>query len=363
MRAVFSRAEPGDIGEISSLADRVFRSHRPGHMAEEFPHLYHPDNAAHWFIAREAGSIVAIVGAVVGPVALSGALTRAACLGSVATVLEFRGQGLASQLLGFAQAALREESVRLITISGDQELYRRFGARPVGRIDWVALPADLGPPWRYRTSPIDPDHDAATVARLYQSRPTRFIRDLELLKVLLRSQPMTGVEQGEKIARLVSDDTGPVCYFILNHRPFGGRRASRLSEWGGDPQALLAGLAQVSSPSETLIEIPLEADDWALRGALRGAAFMRCGPAAWLQKIIDGPGLLGDLALLWGERSGKSPRLVADTDDRFQLWFGPHRWAVDMATLTEWVFGMTAPPELECLWPIPALWPEGLNYV
>lgn len=363
MSPVIARAKPQDIEEISILADQVFRSHRPGHMAKEFPHLYHADNASHWFIAREQGALVAIVGAMVWPVVLTGAMTRAACVGSVATLPEARGQGLASQLLAFAQDALRQESVRLITISGDQNLYRRFGARPAGHIDWLSLPPDLASSQHHRTYPIDPDRDAVVVARLYQSRPTRFIRNLDQLKVLLRSQPMTGVEQGEKIAWLVSDDTGPVCYFILNHRPFFGRGPSRLSEWGGDPQALLAGLAQVTPRSTTSIEIPLAADDWALRGALGDATTTRSGPTAWLQKIIEGPGFLDDLASVWSERSEKTPRLVPKTGKRFQLSFGSYQWTVDLATLTEWIFGINTPYELQSLWPISALWPEGLNYV
>lgn len=358
-------AHADDMKEIGRLSDAVFRAKRGGHMADEFPHLYDPANASHWYVAFDGSQAVSIVGAMNWPAVISGAATRAASVGSVATNPRYRGQGLASRLLALAEEHLVAEGVRIMLISGDLPLYLRFGARAIGRVDWYRLDSRT-PSYRYHVRPIDPYDDAPWVARLNQSRGTRFGRSLSQLRALLVSQPMTQVEQGTKVALMVMRKGQPVAYVVLNHRPFQGRGASRVSEWGGDPTAMLEALETVPDWPEKGIEVPVLAEDGPLLGALGEAALIRQEPVSWLAKVIDGEGLAHDLGAVWHEVSDRPLAINRIHPDAYRVRLGHEICTVDGAELTEWVFGSEVPHRpgvFNEIWPVPALWPEGLNYI
>ncbi|NMP24184.1 GNAT family N-acetyltransferase [Sulfobacillus harzensis] len=360
-------ARPDDMEEIGRLSDQVFRAKRGGHMADEFPYLYDPANAHHWYVAFDQGRAVSIVGAMNWPVVIAGAATRAASVGSVATDPAYRGRGLASQLLQLAQKQLADEDVRVMLISGDLSLYTRFGARAIGWVDWYRLnPDSKKAPTPYHVRPIDPLDDAPVVARLNQTRGTRFGRSLPQLRAMLASQPMTQVEQGTKVALMVMAEGQAVSYLILNHRPFQGRGASRLSEWAGDPKGVLSALRSVQNWPEGGIEVPVLRDDWSLLAELRGSERVRSEPVSWLAKVIDGQGLSQDLQTVWAEVADRPLAILRLGEEQYKVRVGSEQWSVDAAELTEWVFGTKVPhrpASLECFWPIPSLWPEGLNYI
>ncbi|MCY0899579.1 MAG: GNAT family N-acetyltransferase [Firmicutes bacterium] len=358
-------ATPHDMENIAQLADLVFRSRRPGHMAAEFPHLYHPANAHHWYLAEDGGQIVSIVGAFVWPALLSGARTKVASIGSVATHPAYRRQGLAFRLLALADEHLVQEGVRLALISGNLPIYHRWGARSVGQVTWYQLPMGTPDP-AYTVRPLDPQKDASAVARLYQTRATRFTRRLSLLRELLRLQPLTTVEQGIPVALIAEYQGTPAAYAIVTHRPFQGREPSRVTEWAGSPAALLALLHHVPDLSQGGLEVPVLEDEKALEILLADAPRVRQGPYAWLVKVIDAPGLLRDLEEVWSERSDDPVSIESLSPGTYEIRWGSYRWSVDGATLTEWLFQpqvVSRPEALSTLWPISPLWPEGLNYI
>lgn len=363
----FRVAKPQDMPLIRALADQIFRASRPGqHMADEFPYLYDESNAYHWYIAVQGKAVVSIIGAMVWPGIIAGAKTSVASMGSVATDPQWRRQGLSSHLLKLAQDCLVKEQVRLALISGDLPLYWRFGARPIGRVRWYDL--DLSrwfsekPSWVVR--PIDYQADASIVARLYQSRATRFSRTLPQLEAMLKAQPLTQVEKGVKTAMLVFDGSQPLAYLIVNERPFNGQDPSRLLEWAGDPRAVLYGLASLKRG--TGIRVPVLPEDWGLAGALNALKPVSQGPVSWLAKVMDGEGLAHDLGWLWHESGSIVPQINEITPDQYRLAWGDDTWNIDGAKLTEWIFQdapSDRPRRLDTIWPSPTLWPEGLNYI
>lgn len=362
MSLTFRSGRSRDLDAIARLSDRVFRSSGNSHMADEFPLLYGADRAARWVMADELGTVVGIAGALVWPAVLEGFPTWVASVGSVATAPEYRGQRVATRLLQLLEDHLRDEGVRLMLISGDRSLYYRFGARPVGHVNWYHLLRPTFRRGRYRVSPLEPDTDAVNVARLYAGHATRFIRSASQLKALLQTQPLTAVEHGTPVALMVQANGEPVSYAIINHRPFDGRKPSRVSEWGGSVDGLLAAVTTVDDWPAGGLLIPARSEDWSLKTALDGMPFTS-RTFSWLAKIIDGEGLYNDLARLWSERAAISAQVVLTAPDRYRVTRGPNHWDVDAATLTEWVFGDAQPGALQDLWPIAPLWPEGLNYV
>ncbi len=366
MNIVLRQGTPDLMAGIAQLADKVFRQKRPGHMAEEFPHLYSADNASHWFVAQDGGQIIAIVGAMVWPALILGAATKVASIGSVATDPAYRGKGISRRLLEEAEHKLAQEQVRLVLISGDLSLYLKFGARPIGRVSWYLVPADY-PASGYHLRPVPYDVDGPVVARLYEMRATRFVREQSMLETLLKLQPITAVEQGIPKTFIVEREGTPVAYLLVNHRPFGGTEASRVVEWAGDPRACLAAASTLVSASEHGVIIPVSYEDSGLLGLLENYDPVSTTPVSWLTKVIDPAGLLSDMHALWTERSTLSPpQAAALGQGEWALNCGGRQWTVDSAVMTQWIFGYGAtdrPAALAPFWPVPALWPEGLNYI
>ncbi len=355
-----------DMGQVSDVADRVFRSARPGHMADEFPHLYDGQNACHWWIAEEAGHIVSIVGAMVWTAVLGGAPVVMASVGSVATDADFRRQGISTRLLLLAESCLRDEGVRLLLISGDGPLYLRFGARPVGWVEWYALPKTFVAGGSFEIKAIDPVVDAVEVARLYRSRGTRFLRPLPLLQGLLRAQSFTAVSQGVKVAFCAYERGRAVSYASVNHRPGLGRRPSQLAEWAGDPNGVLYGLTHLSDWPESGMTVPVLPEDQGLRGALSSLEPARQTPFPWLAKVVDGVGLGRDLEAVWAESTGDPPQIKTQGVDRYRVTRGVDAWELDAAALTQMVFGYDVPERpasMNDVWPSPAPWPTGLHFI
>ncbi|MCY0879045.1 MAG: GNAT family N-acetyltransferase [Firmicutes bacterium] len=365
MTTMIRPATPDDMPHIARLADSVFRAHRPGHMAEEFPHLYKASNAPHWYVADHDGDIVSILGAQVWDATLSGQPTKVASVGSVATHPDFRRKGLAWRLLTLAETLLRHEGVRLILISGNLALYQRWGARAVGRVAWHRLSSHARDK-RFTVRPLDPLRDAPVVARLYETRTTRFHRDLPLLQQLLALQPLTTVEQGLPLGFIAAFGDQPAAYALINHRPFHGRAPSRVIEWAGSPEGLLAIIGHILEEPENSIEVPVLENELSLAMLLAHVPAARQGPYAWLVKVIDGHGLVSDLRTVWQERSSGPLTVQRKSFNSYAIHFAEESWVTDGPTLTEWLFrpdATTRPQSLSAVWPIMPLWPEGLNYI
>ncbi len=362
----FRMADAHDMGRVAALADRVFRPDRPRHMADVFPHLYARQNAHHWCIAEEAGHVISIVGAMVWTVILGGASVVVASVGSVATDERYRRQGISTRLLSLAAASLRDEGAHLMLISGERPLYLRFGARPIGLVEWYALPKAFVPSRAFEIRAVDPIRDSAAVARLYRCRSTRFVRPLPLLEVLLRQQPLTEVEEGKSAAFLAYERGVAVSYASVIHRPSCGRKASQLAEWAGDPNGVLDGLTRLPDWRDSGMTIPVLPEEGDLRGALAPLRPVRQTSFPWLAKIIDGVGLGRDLEAVWAELSAHPPRIEETGPDRYRVTRGEEAWEVDAATLTRMVFAHDVrerSTSLDDVWPSPAPWPAGLNFI
>mgnify|MGYP001770713291 CR=1 FL=1 len=367
MAVKFLRATADRMPSIRDLANQVFRSRRPGDMAIEFPHLYAVDNASHWFCAVDGDRVISIIGVFVWPARVLGSCTTVATLGSVATDPAYRRQGWAGRLLQWTARQLRLEGVRLVIISGDLPLYQRFGARPVGYVQWWRLtqPA-LGTVDSYSVRTLDPFRDAGWAAMLYQGRKTRLVRAGDLWPRLLAADPLAQVERGRSRPFMVEQHGVPVTYALFLENPQHGSDTSRLTEWAGDPVGLLAAAAAVQHTGRGVL-IPVLEEDMALRTVLRQAQaeMVKEGPFPYLAKIIDGAGWFDDLADLYDERGLGDIEVAEGEPDHYEIRFNGLMFQANGAQLTRWCLG----PLSE--WPtppadrlhLPGFWPEGLIYV
>ncbi|MDY0075238.1 MAG: GNAT family N-acetyltransferase [Acholeplasmataceae bacterium] len=114
--------------QVADLAVKIFKSN----MKKQFIRLFHHDNLAHMMVAVDHEKVVASVNHYVTDVLSNRGCFKVASIGAVCTDKAYRKQGIASQLLHLTEAKMREEHVDFCIISGDLDIYLRFGARDVG---------------------------------------------------------------------------------------------------------------------------------------------------------------------------------------------------------------------------------------
>jgi len=264
-------------------------------------------------------------------------------------------------LLELAERALRAEGCRLVLISGDGALYRRFRAVPVGCVRWYRLEQPSSGPGRLAVSRLGRDQLPA-LARLYDRRRTRYVRTLADVERLFRGAGFAAAEQGEQTGFLASDDAGPRAYAITvsgaRHYPTVGL----VSEWAGDAEGLLAIFDAVVGASAAGLLIPLLEEDTDLAERLPGASAIPTESFPYTAKVIDGVGLWEDL----GYPGGLA--LVESRPGVYALGDGKEAHGLTAAELTSLLFARSPeseplPAPLSSVCPVPFVWPQGLNYV
>ena len=355
------RARPEWLPEAVALADSVFRPAGPGSMASDYPLLFDPANAENLFVHREGGCIVGLVGSLPCDLVIDGRPVRAASIGSVATAPTLRGRGIASALLDLAERELRAGGCRLLLISGQRELYRRFGAVRVGSVRWYRVERPLASGRGLAISPLASEH-LSDVARLYDRRRTRYVRTLAALERLFAAAGFAAAEQAEQAGFVASDDAEARAYAVVvrGARHYAG--AALVSEWAGDADALVEIFDAVFRMTSGGLLVPLLEDGPELAQRLPGSAALAPEPCPYTVKVIAGVGLWDDLGRPAGVRLAETRRGVYALEDDGGLR------TLGAPELTSLLFGqpqsdVPRPPALEEICPLPFVWPQGLNYV
>ena len=124
-----SWARPQDKNEIVDFCDLVFsKAHRPHDFTTLLPRLYGKggDGAAHHFLLREDGRIVATILAYPIPVHVGGQTLLSLGVGSVSTHPRFHGQGFMKTLLAAVDDRARELGADFAVLGGQRQRYEHF---------------------------------------------------------------------------------------------------------------------------------------------------------------------------------------------------------------------------------------------
>ena len=124
-----SWARPQDKNEIVDFCDLVFsKAHRPHDFTTLLPRLYGEgsDGAAHHFLLREDGRIVATILSYPIPVHVGGQTLLSLGVGSVSTHPRFRGQGFMKTLLAAVDDRARELGADFAVLGGQRQRYEHF---------------------------------------------------------------------------------------------------------------------------------------------------------------------------------------------------------------------------------------------
>lgn len=243
------RGTPKDLAALGQMVDRVYRPQKPlgEGMPREFPHLFHPDNAANLFYVEDHGTPVSMVGVLKQTGLVPGAAIPLASVGSVATLPEYRGRHLASVILEEVFRAMAAEERALCLISGGRDLYLRQGAVPVGAMDTVEV--DLSPAMPRLSQPLRQvpqefrSSEAARIIPLYWQEPYRFMRSVEQMQGLLNALWFQRPGYNQQLFT-IGPQHQPVAYLVVY---VGARAADRgvVMEWAGDRAALVQAVPYV----------------------------------------------------------------------------------------------------------------------
>ena len=130
-------AQPADLPAIDALLDDRFGPARRNRTAYRLRDGAVPA-AALSFVARGGGQLVGSVQC--WPLQLRGVSGRTApltLLGPVATAVDRQGEGIASQLMAAALAAVDATGAAPVLLIGDAPFYGRFGFSAAATVGWV----------------------------------------------------------------------------------------------------------------------------------------------------------------------------------------------------------------------------------
>jgi predicted N-acetyltransferase YhbS len=322
-------------------------------MGRAFPTLFAKDNTRNLFVFVDEGSPVALAGITIQDLAIGEAVVRAACIGSVCTREDHRGQGLAARLADECFAAAAFQGASLMLVSGGRGLYRRIGCIDAGLFQVIR--ADRGNMIPQASCQVQEwkESDLPDLLALHRGERVRFIRTPAVMACLLRSGTMRASPSRTWVVRVGGHTAAFLCISDSTVREVAGSRRAILG-------ALPAILAATGTESLE-IEIPAsDAEMMSLASAL-GLASRRAGMDGTL-KITDPRTFFKSISCLFPRglsiecgdaivfRIGGEPVHVSTDGDLAALVFGSVERRPPDVGLLRGVFPL----------PLPAY---GLNYI
>ena len=245
-------------------------------------------------IIAQDGKPVSVIYMLYSHLSLEGARVKVVSFGGVCTHPDYRGRGIATELLSACIEEATGAGARLLIISGGRGLYRRAHAVPVGPVYLATLrPETVSTADSGVTARAAEREDWPTLAALHAAESVRFVRPAARYVGALwhgNQREVWLLEQG-------GEAQGYAC---LSHLwGIGPREPIRaLSEYGGARSALLDGLPSLLAAGE-LKELrgafPTHDRELTYLLRQRGVALKRETIPSHTVRLLNLDGLMGDL--------------------------------------------------------------------
>jgi predicted acetyltransferase len=176
-----------ELDKVIGLINKTFRTPNnfKGTMGEEFNLMLSERNLNNMRIILEDKVPVADVNFYKSTILIEGTPIKAASIGAVCTDVNSRGKGYSSLLLDDCEKIMKEESIRLMLVSGTRELYLRRGCTVVGKCyKFIIEPSKEC----YRDIQLQEyeDYLLEAMTKIYNKECTRYYRTYEEFKSLLK---------------------------------------------------------------------------------------------------------------------------------------------------------------------------------
>jgi predicted N-acetyltransferase YhbS len=367
---------PTELDAVVRLATSVFRREGDVDMRAAFPTLFNADNLENLQVMLEDGRPVALAGCVLRDLSLSGTKIRVGLVGSVCTLEEFRGQGLAGRVVTEVISRSAAQGAVAILVSGGRELYRRMGCVDAGLWRAVSVARSRALPRLKCDAAEWTTRDIPEMVALYQGEPIRFERGAEEMRTLLEARSLYARPSRAWLCRIGQRLAAYAC--TSGPEQGKGERVIKALEIAGSRHALLAALPRILSMSHAgSAEIETAASDLEME-ALINAWDLPSVPRGFhgTVKIVDRPRFFSaleghiSLRLTRAERAALAIECGSAVAFRYE---GAELSVADDADLAAFVFGsvLHAAPAandgrlaeiLARIFPLP-LPGYGLNYI
>lgn len=151
-------------------------------MREDYPLLFSGENARNILCVEEDGKLVSIFGLLFREIQIFSARIKVSLIGSVCTDDEYRGKGYSTILMNEAGKVSVENGASLMMISGDNSIYRKFGAVNAGI--YFVHPVFDATSVKYRKAMLK---DLNFIAYLHSMESVRFVRDRKIFEMMMKT--------------------------------------------------------------------------------------------------------------------------------------------------------------------------------
>lgn len=368
---------------IEELVNGVFRLPEglPPNLTAIFPRVLAPENLTRIRAVFAGGQPVAVANYLLDTMIVDGCDILTASVSMVATRPDYRHQGLATLILDNCLGLMRQEGVRIVIISGDRGLYRRFGCHPAG-IVWVAHPRQEEMPPAGQAALLVADGPEATSSlwRLHGEEDPRFGRSEEVFHQVFQAEPFTRAFGYRSHAFMAQREGMPTAYAIVGV-PEAAGEIGRILEYAGDRKVLAGSLRTIAARlGLTSLEIYVPYGDQLLQRLRPSGGQWQVQTMPGTIGLLDPAGLWGDLqprlVRHLGEAAARRLTLATGGEGAVSITMGQEALCFqDSERLTGFVFGAGSelwpdralPPNLQralaACFPLPLPWLQGLNYV
>jgi len=344
------------------LADRVFRDKEHRSMGEAFPQVFSPQlNQSYGvFINNE---LVSFIGLVPSVIHLGAAEIQAYSIGAVCTHPDHRKKGFASILLEKVFTHVQRASASILFVSGILPMYIKAGCSFYGKLNKYEISrGDIqvteGCVVR-ELSPFDWFH----LRKLGQSRPVYFEQSINDFSVLNKAAGFASIlKMDHKILVAESENElkGFVVFGVTYSSLESGDQPARVIEWGGEPNAIKAILAQAFENGINSLKYSIPTYENELNRLL-DVIEKTAAPFPGTIKIMNLDLLLKQVEPFL---EGKIEIIEHDTRSK-KVIFKQKSVILDNISLEKLI--LQGDPNLDAylndIFPIPLPFPEGLNYV
>ena len=255
-------ATAANIADVAKLSATVFG--KP--MTVYFPTLFYEYYAENNFIITDDEKPVALVGTYTADIQIPGATFTCSSVGSVCTDREYRGKGIATDLVLYAEKSLAERGADVIFISGGRSLYTRQGYTHLPMYEAFepdAADTDVA------LEPVEPG-DIGRLIEFYNAVPVRFMRPYNDFALLHGARSVYNrLGNGAHPTYVVVKNGVPSGYFMTYER----EKMSEIIEYGGDPQAVIDGICKYSHNIGRPGVVTMPRPDPAMRAAAQSRGY------------------------------------------------------------------------------------------
>ncbi|WP_410768375.1 GNAT family N-acetyltransferase [Fontibacillus sp. BL9] len=321
------RVKKSELNQAVALANAVFCGDSQRDMGTFFPTLFQAGISHSYGAFDGEGRLVSFMGLVPLVIVSGSARLISFSVGAVCTEPQFRGLGLAGELLKQCREHARRVGASLLFISGDRSLYTRAGSLAFGQADKYQIELQAAQSLAGSSIKLNNrDMSAEDIFALHEllSQKNGSIEwSIQELQQFVGSAPFAGVsglQQHIKIAESPEGDIAAAAVFAIPASLSDGhQRSGQMLEWAGEPEAVMNLIADAfSGYSLDVLTAILPWQDTAVSGLLQAAGIQ---PEA---RSNAGTVLIADAAALVrqaGLDGGKPDKPVISffTDERFEL--------------------------------------------